>query len=92
MAEIEGSTAPKLANTIREMDRVCGDFGGKIEALAEAARAIIGKPRDELLPWQRDTVRRLLEMIVEHAAELSNTLNCEAEHVGCNYVEELPTA
>ena len=82
----------KLAETIRGMDRMCGDYGAKIEALAEAARTVLGKPRDELPAWRRATAQKLLEMIVERAAEMANAVNYDAEQVGCNYVEEADDA
>ena len=84
-ALLRDATKDKLAETIRELDRCCIDYAERIEALAHGTKALLAAEANALRPWRSLQLAKLLEMIIDTSAELSNTVNSDAENVGCNH-------
>lgn len=83
------ATKDQLARTIREMDRQCDDHAQRLQAMADGAAALLIGEGGDLSPWRRNAIVKLLEMVRSTAHDLAHTVTCEAEEVGCNYVEEV---
>lgn len=89
---LRGVAKETLAETIKELDRQCAEYAERIEALAHGADALLATEARALSPWRSQKLAKLLEMIGDTSAELANAVNCDAEQVGCNHIEEVDHA
>ena len=75
-------TSNKLKKTISEIDDQAQDGLSKISSIAHITHQLIDVKPMETLPHD---IAQTLKTIQYLAEDLANSINCEAEEVGCNF-------
>lgn len=82
--EIKGNDIRELHEKIKLMDSISQAQCGEIEAVASTA--LIAMRSAEF--WRHSQrIEGVLSAILARAQDLKNTLNVEAEEVGCNHID-----
>ena len=74
-----------LRNTVQTMDSLSQDGFSEISAIAKLALAMLEQPDGYRHP---ELIAMALRNIWSKSDMIVNCINCEAEAVGCNYIDE----
>jgi len=75
-------TITELNNTINFMDALSQEGFSKIAGIAGMAANALKDDTDS------ENMRQVFYAIKDLAQDINNSINCEAENVGCNYISE----
>ena len=75
----------KLQETIEFMDSLAQQGFSEIAAIARLALGSLQTPEGYL---HLENTVQALQVIVDKAQDIDNCVNCSAEEVGCNYIDE----
>lgn len=75
----------QLRDTVTEIDGYAQSGFSQIQALAKLALVSMELPASH---HSSDAIAHILDVIAGIAMDFENCINCSAENVGCNYVDE----
>lgn len=79
------SKIDSLSDTIRVIDSLSQEGFSEISSIARLALAALETPDGYLNP---EIIAQALRAIFGKAIDIKNSINCEAEGVGCHYVDD----
>lgn len=75
----------RLTDALESADAVAQEAETAIQAFADSVKLLLLQPDSGGL---RGTIATLIDQIKLRATEASDTINAEAEQLGCNYISE----
>jgi hypothetical protein len=81
-------TPKQLRNAVTEMDGLAQYAFGEIETMVSLALLAMEQPGTYANAVAMDAIANTLIAIKSKAVDIGNCINCEAESVGCNYVDD----
>lgn len=78
-------TIPQLRDAIESMDSLSEIGFSEIASIAKMALAYLETPN---VGFRIEDIANALSAIQWKAEDIKNCINCQAEEVGCNYVDE----